>query len=199
MGFNTRWIALVMMCVKTVSFSVLINGEPKGLIIPSRGLRQGDPLSPYFFLLRTERLISLLKKAEVNGEITPVRICREAPRLSHLLFADDSILFWNDILELWGVQQSQQFEKYLGLPPLVGRANYRAFSDIKHKVWKKLQGWKEKMLSAGGKEILIKAVTLSIPTYAMNCFKLLSSLCFELEQLMANLWWGQMKKEHKIH
>ena len=105
----------------------------------------------------------------------------------------------NDILELWGVQNSQQLEKYLGLPPLVGRAKYRAFSDIKHKVWKKLQGWKEKMLSAGGKEILIKAVALSIPTYAMSCFKLPSSLCYDLEQLMAKFWWNQRKEEKKIH
>lgn len=82
-----------------------------------------------------------------------------------------------EILELWGVQHSQQFEKYLGLPPLVGRSKYKAFSDIKHKVWKQLQGWKETMLSIGGKEILIKVVALSIPTYSMSCFKLPSTLC----------------------
>ncbi|XP_042974662.1 uncharacterized protein LOC122306298 [Carya illinoinensis] len=221
---------------------ILSNGEPKGPIIPSRGLSQGDPLSPHLFLLCTEGLISLLKKAEEHGKITPVRIYSGAPRLSHLIFVDDSILFCKanvyenqriqhllhcyeqssgqkinrgktgivfstnvkpdtrqDILDLWEVQHSQQFEKYLGLPPLVGRAKYRAFSDIKHKVWKKLHGWKEKMLSVGGKEILIKAVALSIPTYAMNCFKLPSSLCAELEQLMEKFWWGQKKEEHKIH
>ena len=51
MGFNEQWIALMMICVKTMSYSVLLNGEPKGMIEPSRSIRQGDPLSPFLVLL----------------------------------------------------------------------------------------------------------------------------------------------------
>ena len=82
-----------MMCVKTVSYSVLINGEPKGKIIPTRGLRQGDPISPYLFLLCVEGLTAMLKKEECEGRISGVAVCRGAPRISHLLFADDCIIF----------------------------------------------------------------------------------------------------------
>ena len=67
MGFHERWISLIMMCVTTVSYSVLINGEPKGKITPSRELRQGDPISPYLFLLCTEGLSTMIKKEE-RGE-----------------------------------------------------------------------------------------------------------------------------------
>ena len=93
LGFSERWIGLMMMCVKTVSFSVLINGEPKGKIIPTRGLRQGDPISPYLFLLCAEGLTAMLRKEECGGMISGVLVCRGAPQISHLLFADDCIIF----------------------------------------------------------------------------------------------------------
>ena len=69
-----------------------------------------------------------------------------------------------------GVKEVERFESYLGLPNLVGRAKYQTFSFLKDRVWKKIQGWKGKLLSRAGKEILIKAVAQSIPTYTMGGF-----------------------------
>ena len=83
----------MMQCISKATYSVLINGEPHGHITPSRGLRQGDPLSPYLFLLCTEGFHCLLRKAEENGDIRGVSICRSAPKLTHLLFAYDSLIF----------------------------------------------------------------------------------------------------------
>lgn len=84
LGFSERWIGLMMMCVKRVYYSVLINGEPKGKIIPTRGLRQGDPISPYLFLLCAEGLIATLRKEESEGMISGVSVCRGALQISHL-------------------------------------------------------------------------------------------------------------------
>ena len=92
LGFQTRWIERVMRCV-TTSFSILMNEKPHGMIHPSRGKRQGDPLSPYLFLLCAEGFTALLAKVELEGRITGVSICRGAPRVTNLLFADDSLLF----------------------------------------------------------------------------------------------------------
>ena len=93
MGFNQRWISLISMCIRSVSYSILLNGQPHSLISPQRGLRQGDPLSPYLFLLITEGLHGLLKRAEMVGDLRGVSLCLAGPRISHLLFADDSLIF----------------------------------------------------------------------------------------------------------
>lgn len=91
--FGERWIWLMLMCVKMVSYSVLINREPKGNITPTRGLRQGDPISPYLFLICAEGLTSMLRKEKGEGLIRGILVCRGAPQISHLLFADDCIIF----------------------------------------------------------------------------------------------------------
>ena len=90
-GFTERWITLLMLCVKTISYSILVNGEPKWMIYPTRGIHQGDPLSPFLFLLCTKGLNGLINKAADKGDIMP--FAEIAPRLTHLFFADDSLLF----------------------------------------------------------------------------------------------------------
>ncbi|GAU19381.1 hypothetical protein TSUD_76250 [Trifolium subterraneum] len=92
MGFTDVWIRWVMMCVSSVNYSVLMNSDRVGPISPGRGLRQGDPLSPYLFILVTECLTALIHQAVGRGDLHGVRICRGAPEVSHLLFADDCFL-----------------------------------------------------------------------------------------------------------
>jgi hypothetical protein len=82
-----------MKCIRTVTYVVLVNGKPVGNIRPSRGIRQGDPISPYLFLLCAEAFSALLNRAERKGVITGVPTSFKSPRLNHLFFADDSMLF----------------------------------------------------------------------------------------------------------
>ena len=177
MGFHERWISMIMECISTVSYSLLINGEPTGLITPTRGLRQGDPISPYLFLLCAEGLNGLLKTAANQGHIHGVSLCLKGPKITNIFFADDSLLFCRatrvecqklqDILRLYekasgqklnrdkttlffsrntpqtmqdelknilGVPSIQQYERYLGLPSLVGKEKLTCFSQIKERV-----------------------------------------------------------------
>ena len=94
--------------------------------------------------------------------------------------------------------QDTQPNKYLGLPSLIGRSKKQVFNEIKERVGKKLSGWKEKLLSIGDREILIKAVAQALPTYTMGCFLLPKGLCEDLERMMRNFWWGQRHHESKI-
>ena len=70
MGFHEKWVNLIMHCITTVSYSILINGVAYGSIIPIRGLHQGDPISPYIFLLCTYGFSSLINNAARNQKIS---------------------------------------------------------------------------------------------------------------------------------
>ena len=173
-------VSLIMYCIISVSYFVLHNGQPVRSIKPKRGLCQGDPLSPYHFLKCTIGFQSLLHTTKMEGHIQGVAICRNGPRVSHLFFANDSVLFCLakeeecqrilDILatykrgsgekinrdktniffstntssdmqscihNIFGVPAIRQYEKYLDLPALVGRAKKQSFIYIKERVWKK--------------------------------------------------------------
>jgi hypothetical protein len=93
MGFDEGWSKLIMMCIKSISYSVLVNGEQCVFFTTSLGIRQGDSLSPYLFLLCAQGLSHLLKRAEMDKRITGVAASHGGPKLTHLFFTDDSLLF----------------------------------------------------------------------------------------------------------
>ena len=92
-GLPEEWVNMAMETIRTTSYSVLINGEPEGFITPTRSIKQGDPLSPYLFLLCVEGLSSLIWKETNSNRLKGIYSCRGGVRISHLLFADNSLLF----------------------------------------------------------------------------------------------------------
>ena len=111
-----------MICVKIVSYLILVNGELKGLIHPSRRIRQDNPLSPFLFLLCTKGLHGLISKVARVGDITGFSLCRRGPKLTHYLFADDSLLFcWStpgectkimDLLSTYEIASGQKVKRH---------------------------------------------------------------------------------------
>lgn len=164
LGFQCSWVSLIMKCVTTISYYVLVNGEPKGMIYPTRGIRQGDPLSPYLFLFYAAGLNAIFRQAVEASDIQGFSLCRHVPKITHLFFTDDCLLFCKSSLakcekiqellaayettssqmvnkdkttlffskntdeqsqdaikQSLGVPLIQHYEKYLGLPSIVGR------------------------------------------------------------------------------
>jgi hypothetical protein len=104
-----------------------------------------------------------------------------------------------DVKAVLQVERETMSEKYLGLPVYVGRDKAKIFAYLRDKVWRRIQGWKEKALSWAGKEILIKAIAQAIPTFAMGCFDLTKNICDQISTLICRYWWNQQEGKHKIH
>ena len=103
----------------------------------------------------------------------------------------------NSIKQALGVQEILRYDKYLGLPSFVGKGKKASINYIKERIWQKLRGWKGKLLSQAGREVLIKSVIQAIPTY--TCFKLPLGLCHEIASLIKKFFWGQRGDQRKAH
>lgn len=93
MGFSPKWVDTIFQCISTVSFSVLVNGGRSKIFRPKCGLRQGDPLSPYLFILVSQVLSSAIAALNANQICRGVAVSPRSPRVSHLFFADDNFFF----------------------------------------------------------------------------------------------------------
>lgn len=93
LGFHSKWVNWIMECVSTVKFAICANGESRAKVVPGRGLRQGDPLSPYLFLFVKDVLSKSIEQEVSQGHLGGIRFNRHCPTLSHIFFADDALLF----------------------------------------------------------------------------------------------------------
>ncbi|XP_074378458.1 uncharacterized protein LOC141719995 [Apium graveolens] len=232
-GFNSVWVARIMRCVQTVSYSFIQDGCEFGNIKPKRGIRQGDPISPYLYILCAEGLSSIIRRHEEVGLIHGCSIARGAPPISHLLFADDCYMFFKataqearsmksilqryeqlsgqainlsksttifspntdvtssqEICDILQVQKSELPGNYLGLPMYIGRHKNNAFKFLTERICKKLQSWRNKPMSKGGKMVLLKSAAQSIPNFWMNLLLIPSEICNEIQRTMNAFWWG---------
>ncbi|RLN35951.1 hypothetical protein C2845_PM03G26230 [Panicum miliaceum] len=242
MGFHSTWVRWVMSCVSTVRYSIRLNGVQLEPFSPTCGLRQGDPLSPYLFLFVADAISVALRKEIQEGQLEELKITRRAPGVSHLLFADDALVFFKatadqaswvkellhrfekctgqklspakcslltrenideecreQIRLILGVENVNFEPKYLGLPAPDDRQKRERFQPFRERFGKRVPAWSEKLLSAAGKEVLIKAVAQAIPTYIMSVFQMTKTFCEDLACGVRNYWWGDGDGVRKTH
>ncbi|CAN6698982.1 unnamed protein product [Malus baccata var. baccata] len=218
LGFPPLFCSWIKECISTVSFSVLINGSPTGFFRPNRGLRQGDPLSPFLFLLCTEGLSMLIRRslervvfgnASVEEADSIVEIFQTYARGSGQVInkAKSSVFFGAKtpkclkakIVNSLGIQSNLGFGKYLGLQADFGHSKKAVFAEIRNKIEARMSGWAEQYLSQAGKEVLVKAVAMALPNYAMSCFRLPIGVCRDVERAIRNYWWRGTDQSKGIH
>ncbi|KAA3489698.1 putative Transposon TX1 [Gossypium australe] len=199
LGFADGFIDFIICCIKSVQYSILINGEEGLSFRSTRGLRQGDPLSPYLFLFCGEGLSVLMRLACQEGKICGAKVCRASPSITHLMFTDGCILFeevsnrgisvLKEILREYEVCSGQcvNFEKSTVFSAqmqmtMIGTWCFKflTFDRLKQRI----NSWSIRHISQGGREVFIEAVLQAVPTYTMACFLLPKSLCTELENIM---------------
>ncbi|RVW26070.1 putative mitochondrial protein [Vitis vinifera] len=168
-----------------VSYAILVNGNAKGWVKASRGLRQGDPLSPFLFTIVADVLSRMLLKAEERSLLEGFRVGRNRCRVSHLQFADDTILFASSSEEELQTLKSLLLALlldckaldwtilYLGLP-LGGNPTACGFWDpVIGRISRRLDRWQKAYLSLGGRITLLHScLSISLATFFL-CLRFL--------------------------
>ncbi|KAL5547765.1 hypothetical protein UlMin_002996 [Ulmus minor] len=173
MGFPANWNRLIMNCLSTVTYSFIINGTPCGSVTPQRD----DSL--------------VFCQADESNSLALLHILKD--------YEKGSGQQKTAIMRSLNLNTALSHDRYLGLPTFVGRNKRRTFAGLIERVWQKTNSWNNSFFSAGGKEILIKAVAQAIPTYSMSIFKIPSTLCRELGSIVARFWWGSTPTNRKIN
>nr|XP_027067853.1 uncharacterized protein LOC113693523 [Coffea arabica] len=241
-GFHSHFVSLIMNNLTSAWFSILVNGRPHGFFQAKQGLKQGDPLSPFLFILVSEALSRGVNNLALQRKLQPFALGSHCPTVSYLAFADDIVIFTRGdnrsvqslmgFLELYQHGSGQRVNKdksfyivspkcplaakrllsrrtgfqykglpfvYLGCKLVKGKMRMEHFQPLIDRIQAKLVGWKNRLLSPGGRLILIKHVLSSIPIYTLAVSELPRGVIKRIEKLMSTFLWGEVEGRDKRH
>ncbi|GKA48309.1 RNA-directed DNA polymerase, eukaryota [Tanacetum coccineum] len=206
-GFGPKWSSWIRGSLSSGKASILVNGSPTTEFHLYRGLKQGDPLAPFLFLLIMESLHLSFSRA-VEAGIFKGYMIDPSTTLSHLFYADEpkSHLLGVGIPDNCVSEAAKSIGclimkapfKYLGI--LVGdnMSSKKAWDETINKMKKRLSRWKLNTLSVGGRLTLLKSVLGSTPIYNMSIFKVPKSVLNYMESLRRNFFNGFQEGDRKI-
>nr|KAJ0224075.1 hypothetical protein LSAT_V11C200069590 [Lactuca sativa] len=241
LGFGEKWRRWIQSCLKTPTLSVLVNGSPTKEFGMGRGIRQGDPLSPFLFLIAMEGLHIVMEEACAKGIFKGMQVPNSEVRISHLLYADDALFVgeWSDeniknlarilrcfhvssglkvnfnksrifgigvdrqevsrLVEPLGCKPSDFPFTYLGVPIGANMKYKRHWMLVIEKFQSRLNIWKSKTLSLGGRLTLAKAVLGSLPTFYFSLFVAPTGVIKKLENIRRRFLWGGTDEKKRIN
>ncbi|XP_042964784.1 uncharacterized protein LOC122299013 [Carya illinoinensis] len=195
-GFSMQFCDLIKSCVSSPWFSVTMNGVSKGFFKGERGLRQGDPISPYLFIVVEDIFSRLLKGRFQQGLIRPYHHHRNAPLITHLLYADDIVIFANgntsslkNISKALEVYENGRAKRLKGIH----------FDDFLGKIRDRIGGWQANLLSSGAQTLLLKHVLGNMPIYLLSILQVPKSIIRTFNRYCSNFFWGLHEGKPKKH
>uniref|UniRef100_A0A2N9F7G7 Reverse transcriptase domain-containing protein n=1 Tax=Fagus sylvatica TaxID=28930 RepID=A0A2N9F7G7_FAGSY len=205
-GFDDRFIKWIMECVSSVSHTILVNGGKTDQIFPSRGVRQGDPLSPYLFIMCQDVLSRMLDREILAGRLSGVKASRTNPAITHIMYADDIVAFSKansreaTILTEW-------LEKYCSWSGQLINRNKSGVFFSKHtkkpmqrslKCLLQMKAIKKDSFYLGSPMFLTGAKTKdfyflldkALPTYTMSTFEVPTTIWTKIDSATRRFWWN---------
>eukprot|EP00253_Pinus_taeda_P010960 PITA_10960 len=177
-----------MVLVTTTSCSILLNHSPSRTFKPSRGLRQGDPLSPFLFILMIEGLGRAIRASKEEGRIQGLRITQGGDTVTHQQFLDDTMLQGTP-----PVKEAKSFKQILSGFARATSTEESVINKLKDKISK----WTNKALNLAGRLILTKAALQSIPIYMLSAIKAPAGVITNIRNIQRDFLWGKGEEKKK--
>ncbi|WVZ71809.1 LOW QUALITY PROTEIN: hypothetical protein U9M48_020345 [Paspalum notatum var. saurae] len=228
-GLSTTWCDWIRFFVQGGNVAVNVNGQTDAFFQTRKGLRQGDPLSPILFNIVADMLAIIINRAKVEGKVNGVIPNLVEDGLSILQCADDTVIFLEHDLELArnmkallcmfkklsglkiNFHKSEIFYfgqakelgsfpfRYLGLPLHYRKLGNSDWKHIEERFEQRLSGWKGKLLSVGGRLVLINSVLSSLPMFMLSFFAIPKGVLKKLEYYRSRFFWQNDQHKKKYH
>ncbi|KAG8498575.1 hypothetical protein CXB51_004822 [Gossypium anomalum] len=201
MGFQDDWVSQILNCVTSVSYFVVINGKQGDCFRPSRGFCQGDPLSPYLYLICREGFSSLLKRSCNEGTFRGIKASRGGPLLAHLFIANDSFIFGQTTVESVCTigriidEFASCLDQCINYETSTIFFNSNTSENTKAMVVRELG---LQIIFCLDKYLGLPPI-VAIPIYAMSCFLLPKSLFHDVESIISKFCWQKDNNQRGIH
>eukprot|EP00253_Pinus_taeda_P002817 PITA_02817 len=190
-GFNASWVRWIMSLITFSFFYVLINGIPSETFHPTRGIRQGDPLSPFLFIIMVEGLGRSIKHAQQTAHLKGLSF-HNSPVFTHQQFVDDNMLYEHplvqearhlkSLLSDFSAASAKLPSSYLGAPLIASILKHSSWRSLLDKLEARLSSWTHRSLNMASRLVLIKVVLQDMPLYL---FSILAAPKWVLKELKA--------------
>eukprot|EP00253_Pinus_taeda_P014772 PITA_14772 len=208
-GFSLIWINWIMEMVSGAFFSIMLNGGLLQPFLPSRGIRQGDPLSCFLFVIMVEGLGRSLSEAIQTNQLKGIKAVHQGPTVMHQKIFDDIMLMGTPIVneartfskrnlsKILKIQRNSLPTKYLGIPLSEYAPKAANWEDLLNKMKAKLSSWTHRSLNMASRLVLVKSVLQTMPAYMLSALAAPKTVYKSIRNIQRSFLWNGDSKKRK--